>query len=100
MYIVPMEMPKNCNKCPFAMCNYNHPLWSDRGYNKRFSNIDGEENKFGTYGYTCNIDFRKNGRYTKVLRASADENIQKPEWCELKEFDKEKERKAFSPAAR
>lgn len=85
MYIVPMEIPKNCNECPFGMCNYNHPLWSDRGYNKDFSKIDGEENKIGTYGYTCNVEFQKNGKYTKVLRANMDEKIQKPDWCELKE---------------
>lgn len=85
MFIVPMEIPKYCNKCPFGMCNYNHPLQRDREYSKDFSKIDGEENKIGTYGYTCNVEFQKNGKYTKVLRENIGEDIQKPDWCELKE---------------
>lgn len=31
------------------------------------SRVDGKENKVGTYGYVCNIEFQNNGRYTKVF---------------------------------
>lgn len=81
MYIVPMEMPKHCNKCPFGHCNYSFPVGSSS-----ISNVDGEENKSGTYGYVCNVEFQKNGRYTKVLRAECEKDIQKPKWCGLKEI--------------
>lgn len=81
MYIVPKEMPKYCNKCPFGRCNYSHPFWapgSDSG-------IDGKRNPSGTYGYACGLDIDKNGRYTKVIRTGFGENIPKPEWCGLQE---------------
>ena len=79
MYTVPMDIPKHCNKCPFGHCNYNFPLESSA-----ISNIDGKENKAGTYGYVCNVEFQKNGRYTKVLRADRGRDIKKPKWCGLK----------------
>lgn len=81
MYIVPTEIPKHCNKCPFGHCNYSFPRGSSS-----ISNVDGKENKAGTYGYVCNIEFQKNGKYTKVLRAECGKNIEKPKWCELKEI--------------
>lgn len=81
MYLVPMDIPKYCNKCPFGMGNYNLPFWGERF----ISNIDFKENKVGTYGYVCNVEFQKNKRYTKVLRAELGEDIKKPKWCELKE---------------
>lgn len=86
MYLVPMELPKNCNKCPFGMCHYNYPLWKEAKYN--YSDIDrtdGKEDKAGTYGYVCNMEFQKNGRYTKVMRSDIGFDIEKPDWCELKE---------------
>ncbi len=79
MYIVPMETPKHCNKCPFGHCNYNLPSWSEN------SRTDGKENKPGTYGYVCDIEYQKNGRYTKVLRAECGKDIKKPRWCGLRE---------------
>lgn len=86
MYTVPMEMPKFCNKCPFGYCNYGFPLGSSC-----ISTVDGEENKAGTYGYVCNVEFEENGRYTKVMRAEIDENITKPKWCGLKELENQNE---------
>lgn len=86
MYIVPMEIPKYCNKCPFGICNYNHPAWGisiDKGKRNK---IDGKHDAEGTYGYVCNVEFQKNGRYTKVLRVHIGEDIKKPDWCELKEI--------------
>lgn len=84
MYSVPMEIPKHCNKCPFGMCNYNRPQWS-KSYEKFISSVDGKENKEGTYGYVCNVEFQSNGRYTKVLRAECENDIKKPKWCGLRE---------------
>ena len=86
MYLVPMEIPKHCNKCPFGMCNYNRPLWSEK-YDKVISNVDGKENKAGTCGYVCNVEFQNNGKYTKVLRTECGKDIKKPKWCGLKEVD-------------
>lgn len=86
MYIVPMEMPKHCNKCPFGMCNYNFPCWGSNNSNREVSKVDGEENLAGTYGYVCNVEYQKNLRYTKVLRANIGEDIKKPDWCPLKEM--------------
>lgn len=86
MYLVPMEIPNHCNKCPFGMCNYNRPQWS-RKYDKVVSSVDGEENKVGTYGYVCNVEFQKDKRYKKVLRANIGEDIEKTDWCELREVD-------------
>lgn len=86
MYLVPMEIPKHCNKCPFGMCNYSYPLWGEK-YDKIFSSVDGEENKAGTYGYVCNVKFQKNNRYSTVLRANMGADIEKPDWCELKEVN-------------
>ena len=83
MYIVPTEIPKYCNDCPFGMTNYIFPLWANE--EKWVSAVDGKENKRGTYGYTCNIERQKNGKYTKVLRAGLEEDIKKPKWCGLKE---------------
>lgn len=83
MYLVPMDIPKYCNKCPFGMFNYNLPFWGEQF----ISNIDGRENKAGTYGFVCNVEFQKNGRFTKVLRAKYGKDIKKPKWCEFKETD-------------
>jgi hypothetical protein len=81
MYLVPMEIPKHCNECPFGHTAYIHPFDGDY-----VSTIDGKWNKSGTYGYTCNIEFQDNHKYTKVLRAKIGENIEKPDWwCGLKE---------------
>lgn len=81
-YIVPGNLPKFCNKCPFGMCNYNNPFWASMSINM----IDLQENPVGSYGYVCNLDFFQNGQYTKVLRAKTDHNIKKPKWCQLKEM--------------
>lgn len=83
MYLVPMDIPKYCNHCPFGHCNYNHPYWS----NGSDSAIDGRRNASGTYGYTCNLEIQEHGRFTKVLRANIGEDIPRPEWCKLKERD-------------
>lgn len=88
MYLVPTETPKYCNKCPFGMCHYNYPLFRE-GKNKDIDKIDGRENEPGTYGYVCNVDFHKNGRYTKVLRSDIGFAIEKPKWCGLKEVEYE-----------
>ena len=78
MYLVPMEMPKFCNRCPFGSINYSFTLGS-----RSISSIDGAMNENGTYGYTCNMEFQENGRYTKVMRAKCGEDIPRPEWCGL-----------------
>lgn len=80
MYLVPMEMPKFCNRCPFGSLNYSFKLGS-----RSISSIDGKMNENGTYGYTCNVEFQENGRYTKVMRAKCGEDIPRPEWCGLKD---------------
>jgi hypothetical protein len=49
------------------------------------SKIDGEMNETGTYGYVCNVDYQNNHKYTKVMRAKNGKNIEKPDWCGLKE---------------
>lgn len=64
-YIVPDKLPKHCNKCPFGMCRYRF----QSEVLKEKSDVDGKDNPLGTYGYTCNLNFRANGRYTKVIRA-------------------------------
>lgn len=81
MYIVPMEIPEYCNKCPFGRCNYTHPAWSAGSE----SRIDGRRNPSGTYGYTCGLDSGRSGKSTKVMRAGFGEDIPKPKWCGLKE---------------
>lgn len=81
MHIVEIETPKHCNKCPFGHCVYSLPLESSS-----ISSIDGKENKTGTYGYSCSVDYWNNGRYTKVARAECGKDIKKPEWCGLKEI--------------
>lgn len=80
MYVVPMDIPQFCNKCPFGMLNYSAPFggWTT-------SKIDGKDDAVGTHGYVCNIDFYENGRYTKVLRGNVDNDIPKPDWCQLRE---------------
>lgn len=79
-YIVPLETPEFCNKCPFGMCNYSKPLWG----RPHISKIDGKENIAGTHGYICNIEYKDHNKYTKVMRATIDEDIKKPDWCKLK----------------
>jgi hypothetical protein len=86
MYLVPMEMPKHCNKCPFGHTAYNHSFGRDY-----IDMRDGEMNKTGTYGYICNIEFQDNHKYTKVMRANIGEDIEKPDWCGLKECGDAKE---------
>jgi hypothetical protein len=81
MYMVPGNIPQHCNHCPFAVCNYNLPF--ERSC---ISGVDGLENTHGTYGYTCNLDFHENQRYTRVLRANIGEDIERPAWCRLKEI--------------
>lgn len=80
MYIVPMSIPQYCNKCPFGYCNYSFPFEGSF-----VSNIDGKENKSGTYGIVCNVEYQKSGKYTTLLRSELGKDIRKPEWCGLKE---------------
>lgn len=80
MYLVPMGMPECCNRCPFGHCDYSFPCGGSS-----VSRVDGRENNAGTYGYVCNVDFQKNGRYTEILRAEYGKDIKKPEWCGLEE---------------
>lgn len=87
MYLVPMEIPKCCNECPFGMLNYTYPPSYGDPKEPSVSCVDSEENIRGTYGYTCNVEFQKNNRYTKVVRARFGEDIKKPDWCELKESE-------------
>lgn len=84
MYIVPMEIPKYCNKCPFGMINYHYPCWTNDSVRKQNSVVDGKENRAGTYGFQCNINHNENGHYTKVMRAKIGEDILKPGWCGLR----------------
>lgn len=79
MYIVPLDIPKHCNKCPFGYIEYQ--LLVSRGC---ISKIDGKMNETGTYGYVCNVEFQDNHKYTKVIRAKVGENIERPDWCRLK----------------
>lgn len=60
-------------------------LQRDNRYEADFDRIDGKEDKAGTYGYVCNVEFQKNGRYAKVMRSDIGFDIEKPDWCELKE---------------
>lgn len=83
MYIVPMEVPKYCNACPFAVCNYNRPKWAGDSVSK----LDGEKNLAGTCGYSCTVEFLETGRYTKIIRGNIGEDIPRPEWCGLKEVE-------------
>ena len=46
-YLVNDEIPQYCNKCPFGILRYSTPLSTNK------------------HGYNCNLDFKKNGRYTK-----------------------------------
>ena len=80
-YIVPGQLPEFCNKCPFGTPHYNSPFWSV----EPISLIDGKMNKANTWGYICNIDFIKNGEYTKVMRGKTNLDIKKPDWCQLLE---------------
>lgn len=80
-YIVPMKIPKYCDNCPFGHLYYHLPFWSKGG---GVDPIDEKENKPDTYGYVCNVDFSKNGKYTKVMRAKCGKNIKKPKLCKLK----------------
>lgn len=66
MYIVPTEIPKYCNDCPFGMTNYIFPLWANE--EKRVSAVDGKENKRGTYGYTCNIERQKKRKIYQSIK--------------------------------
>lgn len=84
MYLVPLEIPKYCNHCPFGMCNYSYPSKVD-GWKGDISKVDGMRNLPGTYGYTCNLDFKENGEYTRVIRNNFDENLDRPNWCKLRE---------------
>jgi len=86
MYLAPMEITKHCNKCPFGFCHYSYPLWRDeRFHEKDIDKIDSKENKAGTYGYVCNVEFQNSKKYTKVLRADVGKDIKKPKWCGLRE---------------
>lgn len=80
-YIVPMEIPKRCDVCPFGHLRYYHPFYANKS---RIDLIDKKENKPDTYGYVCNIDFSENGKYTKVIRGKCKSEIKKPKWCKLK----------------
>lgn len=83
MYLVPGDIPKNCNNCPFGVCHFSFPF---KKLSKNYSQIDGKENEGNSYGYNCNLDFEKNGKYTKVMRAKIGEDIKKPAWCYLRNF--------------
>lgn len=83
MYKVPMDMPAHCNKCPFGHCAYSFPFGN--GFIGSISRIDGKENNVGTYGYVCNVDSHKNGRYTAVMRAAIGNDIPKPGQCGLED---------------
>ena len=64
-YIVNDEIPQYCNKCPFGILKYSTPLSTNK------------------HGYNCNLDFKKNGRYTKTIENDFDFDISKPNWCPL-----------------
>ena len=83
-YIVPMEIPKYCSRCPFGHLHYHHPSWTKGAY---IDSFDGKFNKPDTYGYVCNIDFSENGKYTKVIRGKCKSEIKKPKWCKLKRVE-------------
>ena len=65
-YIVPKEMPKACNECPFCYCTEYHPFWS------------GDKEKRNTKTIRCQAitPFRK------TVLAIDDESF-KADWCPL-----------------
>lgn len=80
-YIVPDKIPKYCNKCPFGRCRYCFP--SDNMMIK--SMVDGKINKAKTHGYVCHLEYKSQGKYTKVMHAEIGVDIKKPKWCPLEE---------------
>lgn len=84
MYKIPLEIPKYCNNCPFGSGRYYHTSWCKGTF---IDEIDGKSNEIDTYGYVCNLDYKANNRYTKVMRAKVGENVKKPSWCGLVEAD-------------
>lgn len=86
-YIVPDEIPKYCNKCPFGVLHHSLPLTSK---NKVFGNWhDGSRIFGGTHGYNCNLDFLENGKYEKIAIEDCEKDIKRPEWCRLISVDNE-----------
>lgn len=82
-YIVPNEIPKFCNKCPFGVCAYSKPDWGRECVNR----YDGEMDKPNTHGYRCQCVSVDSENRSKVLRADYDADIEKPDWCPLKEIE-------------
>ena len=79
-YIVPLETPKYCNKCEYGHCIYSYPFWA----NGSICRFDGEFNAPNTQGYICQIDKINNNRHI-VMRTEFDKDLEKPNWCPLKE---------------
>lgn len=78
-YIVPMDIPKYCDKCPFGMCVYSSPFWVKPTINP----IDMQDDYPNTQGYVCDLELYEKGKYESVNRAFMDSNVEKPDWCPL-----------------
>lgn len=89
-YIVPIEIPKFCDDCPFGRCVFSRPKWTEENHNEVLCKYDGEEAKPNTHGYVCNIEFEQNGKYANVMRGEYKERIPKPDWCPLVEVKEQK----------
>ena len=63
-YIVPAEQPKGCCTCPFGVCSFYYPLWTNQH----------------TKGFYCQLTKEK-----RVLEMPLDED-EKADWCPLKEL--------------
>lgn len=69
-YIVPKEMPKYCNDCPFGYLKFQYP-WDDPIHN-------GDMNL--KWGFTCNL------LHKETARGKYRTDLPKPEECPLKEM--------------
>ena len=69
-YIVPQEMPKYCNDCPFGYLKFQCP-WDDPIHN-------GDMNL--KWGFTCNL------LHKETARGNYRTDLPKPEECPLKEM--------------
>lgn len=67
-YIVPAELPKGCCSCPFGVCSFYYPIWTNKYQH--------------TKGFYCRLDKER-----RVLEMSLDEDL-KAEWCPLREVQK------------
>lgn len=89
-YIVPIEIPKFCDTCPFGSCVFSRPKWTKEQNRKVICHYDGKEAEPNTHGYVCNIELEQKGKYENVMRGEYEERIPKPNWCPLVELEEKK----------